>query len=294
MIKRKILQVRRNLGCMLNKLKKQVPVPIPVYKAELLKGRTALITGASGGIGLAIASSFLASGASVIVSGRNRERVDGAVRQLKSKYDGDGVKVVGALLDISQASSLEESFARISEVAPHGKIDILVNNAAIMKGGSFDKVCVEDFQEVINTNLTGTFFLSRAVAKYMVANKIKGNILNVLSSSSNRPAISAYTLSKWGLKGLTKGLGKSLVEYGIVVNAIAPGPTATKMILPDESAGISCCASPSGRLAVSEEIANMAVVLASGMGRMCVGEVVYMTGGCGTLTYDDMDYKLDL
>lgn len=127
-------------------------------------------------------------------------------------------------------------------------------------------------------------------AKYFIANKIAGNILNVCSSSSNRPAISPYTVSKWGEKGFTKGFAKKLIKDNIVVNAVAPGPTASGMLLESSGGDLTHLSSPAGRYVTAEEIANLALFLISDMGRMIVGETVFMTGGCGTLTFEDMIY----
>jgi 3-oxoacyl-[acyl-carrier protein] reductase len=146
------------------------------------------------------------------------------------------------------------------------------------------------YDNVLNTNLKGSFFLSQMVGKYMKENQIKGNILNIASSSSLRPAISAYTLSKWGMRGLTLGLAKSLAPYGITVNGIAPGPTATPMLKSDNN-DITNNRIPLGRFVMPEEIANMAVFLVSGFGRSIIGDIVYMTGGAGVVTYEDMSYN---
>ena len=170
---------------------------------------------------------------------------------------------------------------------PH--IDILVNNAGVL-GASMPNATEEAFDKVIDTNLKGVFFLSQLFGGYLKANKVEGNILNVGSSSCLRPATSAYTLSKWGIRGLTLGLAKSLAPYGVTVNGIAPGPTATPMLLKDGQGNITNKGNPIGRYALPEEIANMAVVLVSPMGRTIVGDMVYMTGGAATVTYDDMDY----
>ena len=124
----------------------------------------------------------------------------------------------------------------------------------------------------------------------MKDNNIGGNILNITSSSSLRPANSAYGLSKWGMRGFTEGLAKSLAPYGITVNALAPGPTATSMLNKDWKEGIQ---HPGllGRHIMPEEIGNMAVVLVSDMGRSIIGDTIYMTGGCGLLTTDDIPCK---
>lgn len=144
----------------------------------------------------------------------------------------------------------------------------------------------------MDTNLRGTFFLSKIVAKNMILNNIKGNILNIASSSSLRPADSAYNISKWGIRGLTLGLAKSLVPHGIIVNGIAPDPTFTPMITDvSKSKDIYNANIPLGRFAMPEEIANMAVVIVSDKGRTIVGDIVYMTGGSGVITFDDVNYS---
>lgn len=172
-----------------------------------------------------------------------------------------------------------------------GKIDILVNNAGV-QGSEFPNATEEKYDIAMDTNLKACFFLSQLLGNYMVKQGIKGNILNVCSSSSLRPAISAYTISKWGLRGLTLGLAKSLISHGIVVNGLAPGATATPMLNKSDADNISYPYSPLGRLIMPEEIANMAVLLVSNMGRSIVGVIVYMTGGMGVITYDDIKYNV--
>ena len=125
----------------------------------------------------------------------------------------------------------------------------------------------------------------------MKENSISGNILNIASSSSLRPAASAYTLTKWGTRGLTLGLAKTFAPYGITVNGIAPGPTATPMLNKKEGDDLAFPGNPLGRFALPEEIANMAVFLVSDMGRSIVGDIVYMTGGSGLVTFDDVTYN---
>ena len=124
----------------------------------------------------------------------------------------------------------------------------------------------------------------------MKDNSIQGNILNIASSSSLRPATTPYILSKWGIKGLTIGLAKILIKDGIVVNGLAPGPTATPMLHKDINDDLYIANNPSERFTTPDEIANMAVVLTSSMGRMIVGDTIYMTGGAGILTVDDIKY----
>ena len=143
-----------------------------------------------------------------------------------------------------------------------------------------------EFDKVINTDLKGTYFLTQIYSKYLIKNKIKGNILNISSSSSIRPAITPYHLAKNSLNAFTKGLAKELIKYGIVVNGIAPGPTATDMLLEGDE-NINRPSSPNGRYATPEEIANISVILVSNISNNIIGETVFVTGGCATLTYDD-------
>ena len=135
--------------------------------------------------------------------------------------------------------------------------------------------------------MKGPYFLSEILANYMKENKIQGNILNMSSSSAIRPASNSYGLAKWGIRGMTLGLAKRLSPDGIVVNAIAPGPTATSMLLAEGESSISRLTSPSERYATPEEIANLSVILVSDLGRMVNGDTLYVTGGCGLLTFDD-------
>ena len=252
-----------------------------------MEGRAALITGGTSGIGFAMAESFLKNGAKVVITGRNIERVQKAVWELESKDKSFANRIFGIQMDSKEVASFDRKFNE-ALVLCGSKIDILVNNAGIAKGG-FNGLTEDDFDSVIGTNLKGAFFLSQTVARYMRDSGIQGNILNVASSSSLRPAVSPYTLSKWGLRGLTLGLAKILIPHGITVNGIAPGPTATPMLTKDMS-DLVLESSPIGRYATAEEIANLATVLVSGMGKMVVGDVLYATGGAGLITFDDMKY----
>ena len=256
--------------------KKQVFANISTLsKNELLKGRTSLITGGTSGIGYEIAKEFLKAGAVVIITGRNQERLKNAINSLKN--------------DVPESEVL--AFPSILETFKLSKIDILVNNAGINSG---PKGCTyeENFDAILNTNLKGTFFLAKTFAEYLKQHGIEGNILNIASSSSERPATDAYTLSKWGIKGLTKGLARVYTSYGIVVNGIAPGPTATSMIKGDNKDGnLAHEKSLTGRLAHPSEIATMAVILVSNISRMIIGDIIYMSGGAGNIYNEDVNYK---
>lgn len=252
---------------------------------ELLKGRCALITGGTSGIGFCIAKAFLDSGATVIITGRNNEKLKASCEKLAEVHKD---KIFGIVLDNTKVNMFEQVFHSAISLVGGRNIDILVNNAGVL-GGHIRTASVTEYDNVMNTNLRGVFFLSQLFGKYMKENHIEGNILNIASSSSLRPAVSAYTLSKWGIRGLTLGLARAFAPYGITANGIAPGQTATPMLLKDTSRGLANN-TILGRYALPEEIANMAVILVSGLGNTILGDIVYMTGGSALVSYEDMDY----
>lgn len=254
--------------------------------SNLLVGRTALITGGTSGIGYEIAKTFVNAGASVIITGRNKERIDNAVKKLMS--DNIKGRIWGLQLDNSNISDFPDKINTAIKMAD-SPIDILVNNAGIL-GNNNSNDAEHEYDSVMNTNLKGMFFLSNLVAQYMIDHSICGNILNIASSSSLRPAINAYTLSKWGIRGLTLGLAKKLIKHGIVVNGVAPGPTATPMMKKEGHLDLSLPNNPSGRFTTPEEVANLSLILVSNMGRQIVGDIVYISGGAGVITYDDVQY----
>lgn len=259
----------------------------------LLKERCAIITGGTSGIGYAIAKAFVQAGASVIITGRNQERINQAIKNLQS-YTTDSL-VLGYVLDNTKVNIFASFFKNIIfEINGKGisQIDILVNNAGVNFRG-MPNVVEDEYDKVLDTNLKGTFFLSQMFGKYLVKNKIHGNILNIASASSVRPADSAYTISKWGIRGLTLGLAKALSKNGITVNGIAPGPTATPMMIKGDTVDMTLDRIPLGRYIMPEEIANMAVILVSDMGKSILGDIIYMTGGAGLLTYDDVNYSFE-
>lgn len=253
---------------------------------NLLEGKTALITGGTSGIGYAIAEAFLKSGAVVIITGRSSDRINRSLKELSCFKD----RIYGIVLDNTDISSFNVKLDEILSMLCGRKLDILVNNAGINNAHNIKDATEEDFDCVMDTNLKGPYFLAQVVGKYMRDNRIHGHILNIASSSSLRPAVTPYALSKWGLRGLTLGLAKAFIPYGIIVNGLAPGPTATPMMMNDTS-HIEHPNLPLGRYIMPKEIANMAVVLCSDMCCSIVGDVVYMTGGAGLVTLEGDNYK---
>ena len=259
--------------------------------SELLSGRTALITGGTSGIGYEIAKAFIDAGCFVVITGRNQERVDDACRRIAEQVQRKG-QVLGFELNNLRVDSFKDVLDRIILAVPSHRIDILVNNAGVL-GGHFSDADEALYDSVMDTNLKGPFFLTQAVAHHMKEHGIEGNILNVASSSSLRPADSAYCLSKWGIRGFTEGAARSLAPFGIVVNGIAPGPTATPMLMHNGKDDISWPSNLTGRMVTPQEVAQMAVILVSHMSRMVIGDIVYMTGGGGNITNEDVHYYFE-
>ena len=227
-----------------------------VTQNNLLKGRCALITGGTSGIGLSIAEAFLKSGADVIITGRDECKLNSTINEL-GKISPDNM-VYGSVLDSLKPETFDDIFNKIlNNIHSMGraKVDILVNNSGV-NGPKMPYATIDDYNKIMDTNLRGTYYMSQMVGLYFIKNKIKGNILNIASASSLRPADSPYILSKWGIRGLTMGLAKSLGSYGITVNGIAPGPTATPMMHSDRNGNIALGRTMLGRYILPEEIAN--------------------------------------
>ena len=258
--------------------KRIIPIITPVDKDHVLQGKVALVTGGSSGIGLAIAESFIRSGCRVVIAGTNKEKLEHAQKTINS----DNLATI--VINVRDVKSLSDKVAEVASL--FGSIDILVNSAGVHHKHEFEDMSEEEFDLIMSTNIKGTFFMSREVIKYMKDNKIHGHILNVSSSSALRPADNPYQMSKWAITGLTKGLARRFYNDGIIVNAIAPGQTATPMLEVDDKFDISNTYAFAGRYAMPEEIAALATLMVSGVGDMIVGDTYYITGGSGVVTYN--------
>lgn len=265
----------------------KIPVPAPVNAQKVLEGKVALIVGGTGGIGMAVAKAFVDSGAKVILAGTNEKKLTDCVEKLKEQVTG--VESIDTQLKALQLNMLDvavmpDKVEEASGLFTEKRIDILVNCAGVNDVDDFAHVKEADYDRVMDINVKGTFFMCQAVSNYMIEHKIKGHILNVSSSSALRPAWTPYPISKWAIRGFTMGLADTLLPHGIIVNAIAPGPTATAMLDRQSDGDIRMDSNPSGRMAVPSEIANLAVFMVSDMGNMIVGDTFYMTGGSGTIS----------
>lgn len=266
-------------------------INIPVWSQPVLQERNAVITGGTSGIGYAMAETFLSAACrKLLITSRNQERLDKTISKLQSAFPDRRENIFGVILDLTKVDSLKKTFSQIEKQFGTDTIDIWINNAGIYQGTQFGKVTESQWDELMDINLKSQFFLSQCVSDHMLKNGVKGNILNMCSSSSYRPSVDPYMISKLGMSGLTLGMAKKLIPFGIVVNGIAPGPTFTPMLHKSKGDSINHGGVPAGRYIMPQEVANLAVFLASSMGRMIVGDVVKITGGSAVVTYDDVKY----
>lgn len=260
------------------KRKKMIPIVKTLGEDKSLTGKVAFVTGGSGGIGYSISEALIQRGCKVIIAGTNEKKLQENCRRL-----GEDAQYI--TLDLSNISSFEMKLTDAIEKATDGKIDILINCAGVFSTGSFLSAKEKEFDKVFDINVKGTYFWSGYVANHMISKHVKGHILNVSSSSGIRPAKTPYQMSKWAINGLTKGMAAELIPYGIVVNGIAPGPTATSMLGITENSSIDN-PNPAGRYVLPEEVASLAVFMVSDSGNMIVGDTFYITGGSGTISLD--------
>lgn len=188
------------------------------------------------------------------------------------------------VLNVLDVKSMPDKVRSAAIIFPENRIDILVNSAGLVAHADFARMTEAEYDGIMDVNAKGTYFMSQAVSQLMIEKKMKGHILNVTSSSALRPAWTPYQMSKWAVRGLTLGLADVLLPYGIIVNAIAPGPVATPMLGKTEGDYIGMIDQPSGRYAMPSEIASLAVFMVSDMGNLIVGDTYYMTGGSGTIS----------
>jgi len=239
-----------------------------------LTGKTALVTGASGGIGGAIAKALHDAGATVAIHGTRREALDALAAELK-----DRVHVLPA--NLSKAEEVEQ-LAKDAEAALGGTLDILVNNAGITKDGLVMRMKDEDWDAVINVNLTAAFRLCRAAIKGMMKRR-SGRIINITSivGVTGNPGQVNYCASKAGMIGMTKSLAQEVASRNVTVNAVAPGFIATAMTdeLNDEQKARINAQIPAGRMGSAEEIAAAVLYLASAEAAYVTGQTLHVNGG---------------
>jgi 3-oxoacyl-[acyl-carrier protein] reductase len=249
-----------------------------VWARVRLEDRKAIVTGAGRGIGRAIAAAFAREGADVVVCDMNYAAVQAVARDLESP----GRRIVPIAADVTRKAQVDAMVARAAEV--FGRVDILVNNAGILRDAMLHKMTEEDFDQVIAVHLKGTWLCCRAVVAGMRERQF-GRIINMSSISGKNGNVGQtnYSAAKAGILGLTKAAALELARHNVTVNAIMPAFVDTDMTrsIPEGPRLQSIAAIPMQRVGQPEDVAGMAVFLASEEGAYVTGAVLEVTGGLG-------------
>jgi len=245
-----------------------------------LKGKVALITGATHGLGMAMAEGIGAAGATVVVNGNSsQEKIDKAV----AHYQEQGITAHGFKFDVTNEQEVSAAIADIESSV--GEIDILVNNAGIIKRIPLLEMPLDEWQQVIHTDLTSVFIVSKEIAGLM-KERGSGKIINICSMMSElgRNTVGAYAAAKGGLKMLTRNMATEWAKYNIQVNGIGPGYFATEQTEPVRVAGnpfneFIINRTPAGRWGDPDDLKGTAVFLSSKASDFVNGQIIYVDGG---------------
>lgn len=244
-----------------------------------LSGKNALVTGGTHGLGMSMAKGLAQAGAQLIINDLSGKKLEDAL----SVYASHGVKAKGYLFDVTNDSSVDEAVTKIEKEI--GPIDILINNAGIIKRIPVLEMEAADFRQVIDVDLVGPFIVSKHVGKHMV-NRKAGKIINMCSMMSElgRSTVSAYAAAKGGLKMLTKTMATEWGRYNIQVNGIGPGYFATEQTAPIRVDGhpfneFIINRTPAGRWGDPDDLIGAAIFLASAASNFVTGQIIYVDGG---------------
>ena len=243
----------------------------------MLEGKVAVVTGASRGIGKAVALKLAKDGAAIAINyNGSREKAD----EVKTEIEQGGGKAEIFQCDVSNFHACENFLGEV--IKKFGRIDILVNNAGITRDGLLMRMSEEDFDAVLNTNLKGTFHCIRFAARQMIKQR-SGRIINLSSVSGvvGNAGQANYSASKAGVIGLTKSAARELSSRGVTVNAVAPGFICTEMtdVLPEKTKEEAAAGIPLGHLGKPEDIAEAVAFLASEEAGYITGQVLCVDGG---------------
>jgi 3-oxoacyl-[acyl-carrier protein] reductase len=241
-----------------------------------LQGKTAIVTGASGGIGQAVAVAMAKAGADVAICGQNQERLAATAELVKAA----GRRVLSYAMNVSSPESIQQT---VDDVHKNwGRIDIMVNNAGITRDGLIIRMSEQDWDEVINVNLKSVFLFSKAVARHMMKQR-SGSIVNIASIIGliGNPGQANYAASKGGIIAFTKSMARELASRNVRSNAIAPGFIETRMTekIPGDLQKKMLDSIPLGRYGKPEDVADLAVFLAGDRSSYITGQVISICGG---------------
>ena len=242
-----------------------------------LKGKVAVVTGGTRGIGYAIVKKYLEAGASVVLCGSRESTANAALEKIKAEMPDADVSAMAP--DLCDGASVEAAFKSVYE--KYGRFDILANNAGISQHTLLTQYTDEEVDKILDVNIKAVFVCARAAARIMKENG-GGCIINTSSVVSiyGQPSGCLYPTSKFAVNGLTKSLARELAKYNIRVNAVAPGVTRTDMVanLPDEMIKPLIARIPMGRMCEPEDIANAYLFLSSELASYITGIVVPVDG----------------
>jgi gluconate 5-dehydrogenase len=250
------------------------------YPLFSLKGKRALVTGSSQGIGLALAQGLAEHGATVILNGRDPGKIEVASAELSAK----GHKVSTAIFDVTSAEAVRTG---IEAIEGEGPIDILINNAGMQFRTPLEDFPVDRWEQLLTTNISSVFYVGQAVARHMIP-RGRGKIINIASVQSElaRPGIAPYTATKGAVKNLTRGMCADWAKHGLQVNAIAPGyfktPLNQALVDSAEFSGWLEKRTPAARWGNVEELVGAAVFLSSAASSFVNGHTLYVDGGVTT------------
>ena len=243
----------------------------------MLKGKVAIVTGGTRGIGFETVRTFLNNGAKVVLFGSNSNSVDNAINKLKE--ENKDYEVIGMYPNLINEEEIKNAFQKVYD--KYGKIDILVNNAGLSSSTPLVNYSSEELDKLIDINIKGVFLCSKNIVSFMEKNN-GGVILNTSSMVSiyGQPSGAMYPASKFAVNGLTKSLARELGSKNIRVNAVAPGITETDMVknLPKEMIEPLIKTIPLGRIGKPSDIANAFLLLASDMASYITGEILHVDG----------------
>ncbi len=243
----------------------------------LLEGKTALVTGASRGIGRAIAETLAAEGAKVAINYAGNVK---AAEEAKAAIEAAGGEAILVKADVSDPAAVQEMISTVTEA--FGQIDILVNNAGITRDGLLMRMKDEDWDAVISTNLKGVYNCTKAVTKLMMKKRY-GRIVNMTSvvGITGNAGQTNYSAAKAGVIGFSKSAAKELSSRGITVNMVAPGFIDTDMtaVLPEKVKEEMAAGIPLGRIGKAQDVANAVLFLVSDQASYITGQVVNVDGG---------------